>query len=263
MRLKDDHMKNGQLKPVYNIQCATNGGYIIDIEGFSNPADVRTLIPFMDKLLKKYDTKISKAVANSGYENEENYLYLRKKEIKLFIKPLNYEVKKTRKYKNDISRKENMIYCKAEDYYPCHNNKNLRSEKIIYRKNKDGFKSESKIYLCNDCLNYVYFNDCIKIKNKSGLKRIYVSERFEKLRKESEENITTKEGITERLNRSIQAGGIFSYIKSGMQYLRFKHRNIKKVISKIKLLSIAINIKKLSSKIKADKLGFVRYKEAI
>ena len=51
MQLKDDHMKNGQLKPAYNIQCATNGGYIINIEGFSNPADVRPWIPFMNNLL--------------------------------------------------------------------------------------------------------------------------------------------------------------------------------------------------------------------
>jgi transposase len=263
MRLKDDHMKNGQLKPAYNIQCATNGGYIIDIGGFSNPADVRTLIPFMDRLLEKYDTKINRVVADSGYENEENYLYLKEKEISPFIKPLNYEVKKTRKYKNDISKKENMVYHELSDYYLCHNNKKLEFEKIIYRKNKYGYKSESKVYLCKDCLTCGYSSDCIKIENKSGLKRIYISEQFERLRKESEENITTKEGITERLNRSIQAEGVFSYIKSGMQYTRFRHRNMEKVISEMKLLSIAINIKKLSSKIKSDKLGFIKYKEAI
>ena len=263
MRLKDDHMKNGQLKPAYNIQCATNGGYIVGIEGFNNPTDVRTLTPFMDKLLKKYDTKINGVVADSGYESEENYLYLREKKIKSFIKPLNYEVKKTRKYRNDISRKENMTYCKAEDYYLCRNNKKLKFEKMIYRKNKYGFKSESKVYLCNDCLNCTYSSGCIDMKNKTGLKRIYVSERFEELRKESEENIMTEEGITERLNRSIQAEGIFSYIKSGMRYFRFRHRSMEKIISEMRLLSIAINIRKLSSKIKADKLGFIRYKKAI
>lgn len=156
-----------------------------------------------------------------------------------------------------------MTYCKADDYYICHNNKKLNFEKIIYRKNKYGFKSESRVYLCKDCLNCRYSHDCIKFKNKSGLKRIYVAERFENLRKESEENIITKEGITERLNRSIQAEGIFSYIKSGMKYSRFRHRSMKKIVAEMKLLSFAINIKKLSNKMKSNKLGFVKYKEAI
>lgn len=263
MRLKDDHMKNGQLKPAYNIQCATNGGYVVDIEGFSNPADMRTLPTFVNNLLQKYGIKIDRVVADSGYESEENYLYLKQNQIEAFIKPSNYELKKTRKYKKDISKKENMTYCKAGDYYICHNNKKLNFEKIIYRKNKSGFKSESRVYLCKDCLNCRYSHDCIRFKNKSGLKRIYVAERFENLRKESEQNITTKEGITERLNRSIQAEGIFSYIKSGMRYLRFRHRSMEKIVAEMKLLSFAINIKKLSNKMKSNKLGFIKYKETI
>lgn len=156
-----------------------------------------------------------------------------------------------------------MVYCDSGDYYICANNKKLEFEKIIYRKNNYGFKSESRVYLYKDCLSCNYSNDCIKYKNKSGLKRIYVSERFKKLRRKSEENITTEEGITERLNRSIQAEGIFSYIKSGMRYLRFRHRSMNKVIAEMNLLSLAINIRKLSNKMKSNKLGFVRYKEAI
>ena len=263
MRMKEDHMKNGQLKPAYNIQCATNGGYVVDIEGFNNPADMRTLAPFVNNLLEKYDTKINRVVADSGYESEENYLYLKQNQIEAFIKPSNYELKKTRKYKKDISRKENMTYCKTDDFYICHNDKKLEFEKNIYRKNKYGFKSESRVYLCKDCLNCTYSHDCIKFENKSGLKRIYVAERFEKLRKESEENITTKEGITERLNRSIQAEGIFSYIKSGMRYSRFRHRSIEKVIAEMKLLSFSINIKKLGNKMKSNNIGFIKYKEVI
>ena len=49
MRMKEDHMRNGQLKPAYNIQCATNGGYVIGIESFPNPSDMTTLIPFFRK----------------------------------------------------------------------------------------------------------------------------------------------------------------------------------------------------------------------
>ena len=205
MRLKDDHMKNGQLKPAYNIQCATNGNYVVDIEGFSNPADMRTLPHFIDKLLDKYPNKINRVVADSGYESEENYLYLKQKHINAYIKPSNYEIKKKRKYKKDISRKENMKYFEDNDYYLCHNNKQLEFEK----------------------------------------------------------NITTKEGIAERMNRSIQAEGIFSYIKTGMNYSRFRHKSMAKIIAEMKLLSIAINIKKFSNKIRSNNIGFTKYKQAI
>lgn len=263
MRLKDDHMKNGQLKPAYNIQCATNGDYVVGIEGFSNPADMRTLPSFMDNILRKYDMKIDRVVADSGYESEENYLYLKEKQIEAFIKPSNYEIKKNSKYKKDISRRENMTCHESDDYYLCYNNKKLEFEKIVYRKNKYGFKSESKVYLCKDCLNCSYSNDCIKYSNKTGLKRIYISERFESLRKESEKNITTEEGIIERMNRSIQAEGIFSYIKTGMNYSRFRHKSMDKIVAEMKLLSIAINIKKLSNKVRSNKVGLTRYKEAI
>lgn len=76
---------------------------------------MRTLPPFMDNILEKFPNKIDRIVADSGYESEENYLYLKNKQIDAFIKPSNYEIKKTSKYKKDISRKENMTYNKAED----------------------------------------------------------------------------------------------------------------------------------------------------
>lgn len=156
-----------------------------------------------------------------------------------------------------------MTYNESGDYYLCSQKQRLEFEKTVYRKNSHGFRSESKVYICKDCLNCQVSADCIKYKNKSGLKRIYVSDRFEKLREQSEVNIKTKEGITERINRSIQAEGIFSYIKCGMNYSRFRHKTKDKIIAEMKLLSIAINIKKLSSKIVSQQLGFIKYKAVI
>ena len=47
MRMKEDHMRNGQLKPGYNVQIAVNSEYITGIEAFSDRNDVRTLRPFL------------------------------------------------------------------------------------------------------------------------------------------------------------------------------------------------------------------------
>lgn len=68
-------------------------------------------------------------VADAGYESEENYLFIEENGQTAFIKPANYEIAKTRKYKQDISRIENMDYNKKEDVYLCRNGKKLSVEK--------------------------------------------------------------------------------------------------------------------------------------
>ncbi|TCI23802.1 IS5/IS1182 family transposase, partial [Exiguobacterium sp. SH5S4] len=42
---KEDHMKNGQLKPGYNVQIATEGQYTLAYDVYPNPTDMKTLIP--------------------------------------------------------------------------------------------------------------------------------------------------------------------------------------------------------------------------
>lgn len=44
MRMKDDHMGNGQLKAAYNIQVGTSGQYIIDATIHQRPGDTACAI---------------------------------------------------------------------------------------------------------------------------------------------------------------------------------------------------------------------------
>ena len=50
---KEDHMKNGQLKPGYNLQIATNSQFVFLII-ISNPTDTRTMIPFLNSIQETY-----------------------------------------------------------------------------------------------------------------------------------------------------------------------------------------------------------------
>ncbi len=45
MRMKDDHMRNGQLKPGYNVQIGVNSEYITGIDAFTNRTDYGTMVP--------------------------------------------------------------------------------------------------------------------------------------------------------------------------------------------------------------------------
>ncbi|MFP9084404.1 IS1182 family transposase, partial [Enterococcus faecalis] len=42
MRVKEDPMKNGQLKPAYNLQIATCNQFVLGYDVFQNPTDTKT-----------------------------------------------------------------------------------------------------------------------------------------------------------------------------------------------------------------------------
>lgn len=119
MRMKDDHMRNGQLKPAYNVQIAVNSEYITGVDVFSNRTDFGTLVPFLKRLQRQHNRKYAEVTADAGYESLENYLYLEANGQLSFIKPSNYEAKKTRHFKEKIGRIENMTYDAEEDCFTC------------------------------------------------------------------------------------------------------------------------------------------------
>ena len=91
MRMKEDHMRNGQLKPAYNVQIAVNSEYITGIDVFSNRTDFGTLVPFLKTLQRQHGRKYDSVTADAGYERLGNYLFLESNGQMSFIKPANYE----------------------------------------------------------------------------------------------------------------------------------------------------------------------------
>ena len=49
MRMKDDYMRNGQLKPGYNLQIGVVSEYICAYDIFSNPSDSKNSNSFFGK----------------------------------------------------------------------------------------------------------------------------------------------------------------------------------------------------------------------
>lgn len=204
--------------------------------------------------------KYKKIVADAGYESEENYVYLKANGQLSFIKPSNYEISKTRKYKNDISRIENMEYNEDEDFYICRNDKKLIVSNVIKRKSKTGYISEKTIYTCEDCSNCQYKGSCIKGNNfktplEERVKKLETSKIFNKQRKDGLERILSDEGCELRMNRSIQAEGSFGELKQDMGFRRFLCKGKQNVLAESILLAMAHNINKLHNKIQSGRTG--------
>ena len=204
--------------------------------------------------------KYKNITADAGYESEENYLFLEANNQIAFIKPANYEISKTRKYKNDIGKIENMEYDKISDFYTCKNNRKLTVSHIRHNKTKTGYVSEKTIYTCENCSDCPCKSDCIKGNNcKTPLgertKVLQVAKTFIKHRKEDLERIISDEGVLYRMNRSIQAEGSFGDIKQDIQFRRYLSKGTANVLAESTLLAIARNINKLHNKIQNGKTG--------
>ena len=112
--------------------------------------------------------------------------------------------------------------------------------------------SEARIYECSDCSGCPYLGKCYKGKYN---KRIQVSPKFDEYRKGSERNITSEEGILLRVNRSIQAEGVFGITKQDMGFTRFLTRGTGMVKTEYLLLALGFNINKLHNRIQNDRFG--------
>ena len=260
MRMKEDAMRNGQLKPAYNLQHGVDAEYITWLMIGPQPTDTTTLIPFLKEAEEYLAFKYSKIIADAGYESEENYLFLEDNDQVAFIKPANYEISKTRKYKNDIGKVENMTYLEEKDAYRCKNDRELNFESIKHVKSKTGYISDKHIYKCKDCSGCPYKSECIKGHNcKTPLeernKVLQVAKKFIKQRQEDLERIVSEEGILLRVNRSIQAEGSFGDLKQDMQFRRYLSKGTANVLAESILLAMARNINKLHNKIQNEKTG--------
>lgn len=260
MHMKEDHMKNGQLKPGYNVNVATVSEYIVGNYISADRTDTKTFIPFLNKLCQRHPVR--RVVVDSGYESEENYHYADgSKQLSLFVKPADHEQKKRRKYKNDIGRRENMTYDAEKDEYTCTQGRKLQAIAVKSRKSETGYVQNVTVYECANCKDCPVKELCIrqrktdKMPLSERVKRLNVSKYFVQQRQAMEQKISTKEGILLRVNRSIQAEGVFAMIKEAMNFRRFLTRGTGNVTVEWHLVSMAYNILKLHHKIQTGRLG--------
>lgn len=239
MRMKEDHMRNGQLKPAYNVQIGVNSEYITGIDVFCNRTDYGTLQPFLKTMERMQHRKYEKIVADAGYESMENYLYLERHGMGSYIKPQNHEVKQTAKFRRQIGRAENMGYNAEEDYYVCAQGRKLK----LYRESeKDGIVTSH--YRCESCAGCPCRDACCKAKDGEQPKELQIRKQFEQYRAISEANVTTDEGIYLRLCRSIQAEGTFALLKTDFGFRRFLTTGKANVRTELFFLALGFNLKK-------------------
>ena len=249
MRMKEDHMLNGQLKPAYNVQIAVENYFIIHGYVSNDRTDYNTLIPVIRKHSIAFEEKLKEVTADSGYCSEKNLLFLKENDITSYIKLQDHEKRKTRAYKEDIGKHYNMTSQIFEDehYYVCHDGRELRYINTE-TKEQDGYTQTFEVYGCADCSGCEHKAKCLykynPEKDAEKNKVMKINEQWEELKSESHANIESEKGILNRQIRSIQTEGHFGDMKENENFRRFNHRTSDKVYKEFMLFAIGRNINK-------------------
>ena len=254
MRMKEDHMRNGQLKPGYNVQLAVEGEYIVGVDISSERSDQLTLLPLLDRMYAGTGKRHACIVADAGYESEENYLGVQARGQLAYIKPQNYEKAKKRRYRTNAFLRENMPYNEQADTYTCPAGKLFELTGEKKRKSKSQYEATVSVYECFSCEGCPQKTLCTRAK---GNRRLEVSKKFVALRAAALERITSSDGTVLRRNRSIQSEGAFGVLKQDYGFRRFLRRGEVNVFTETLLYAMAYNVNKLHNKLIQERTGCV------
>ena len=251
MRMKEDAMNNGQTKPGYNLQIATENQFIVDYSLFPNPADTKTLIPFLESFEKRYQKMPDTVVADAGYGSEENYHFMSEKGIDAYVKYNYFHKEQQPKFKPDPFKSENFYYNKEHDYCICPMGQKMQRVATKFSRTESGYAIRTDCYRAIRCEGCPLRCLCFNAKGNRTIER---NHRLSEYKRKARELLCSEEGIRHRGQRSIEPEAVFGQMKYNMGYKRFRHFGTEKVFMDFSFFAIAFNIKKMCKKLLKDGL---------
>lgn len=244
MRMKEDHMKNGQLKPGYNVQISTENQFITHYGIFQRPADTLTYITYQKAFRDRYGRFSEANVADSGYGSEENYKFMTDNGIVPYVKFNMFHAEQKKKYRNNPFLPHNLFYNEKDNYYVCPMGQHMDFIGEEKRHTESGFEQTVSIYKAKSCHGCPLRAQCHKA---NGNRTIEVNHRLNAYKDMVRELLTSDEGLMHRSRRPIEPEAVFGHIKANGMFKRFRLKGLSGTNIEFGLKAIAHNLKKLSA----------------
>lgn len=259
MRMKDDHMKNGQLKPAYNAQISTENQFITHVSVHQTPGDTTTLESHLDGFEEAYEKQSAEVVADAGYGSEENYEMLEKKGAAAYLKYNYFHKEQKKKTKNNPFLPQNIFYNAERDFYVCPMGQRMENAGTGKRVSANGYESGVTYYQARRCEGCPLRGMCHQ---GQGNRKIEVNHRLNELKAKARELLTSGKGLIHRSNRPIEPEAVFGQLKSNNKFNRFTFRGLKKVTLEFLLMALGHNFRKLAAAaVFSVKTGFTSQKQ--
>ncbi|AWG23801.1 IS1182 family transposase [Flavobacterium kingsejongi] len=247
MRMKEDHMLNGQLKPAYNTQISTQNQIIVHYTIHQNPTDTKTLQPHLENLEQTFGKKVFKKIkeitTDAGYGSEENYDYLKQKKLKAFVKYNTFEKEQDQNYqkKHKAFSKENLYYNPEEDYYVCPMGQKMHKTYQNQKTTTTGYTQTLSHYQAKNCEGCSLRGQCFKAQGNRSIERNHNLERH---KQQARELLLSEIGIQRRKQRSADVEPVFAQLKHNNGFRRFSLKGLQKVELEFGLMALGHNLRK-------------------
>lgn len=245
MRLKEDHMRNGQLKPAYNVQVGSSGQFILGYSLHQRPGDTRCLLPHLETVREKYGVEPERLIADAAYGSEENYVKLEEKHISALIKYHTYEKENTRKVKKNPHHQQNWTYVEEEDVWICANGKKLVRTGTSKQTTESGYTSVTRHYQCHECEGCPFRSACTT--SKYG-RTTQWNPIYHEQKQKARERLESEEGQARYRQRQTDIESVFGQIKQNRGFRRFVLRGLQKVSIEWGLVCAAHNLLKKAAR---------------
>jgi transposase len=242
MRMKDDYMKNGQLKPGYNLQMGTEGQFVVGFSVHQRPGDPGCLVPHLTGLKEKIGRLPKNVIADSAYGSEENYAYINQEKVENYLKYNSFGKEQRPRYKPNPFASDQLEYDPEKDELICPAGKRLAYRYTFYRETDNGYRGERRCYEAEDCSGCPLRSQCTKAK---GNRRVEISFQLKAWRQQAYQNLTSQTGMKLRSLRGVEVESVFGRLKEDWEFRRFLLRGMEKVKTELGLLCIAQNMAKL------------------
>lgn len=243
MRMKDDHMMNGQLKPAYNVQISTENQFVTNFSMHQRPGDTATLTPHLEQFKELYNKQSKKVVADAGYGSEQNYQWSECNGIEAFIKYNMFHKEQKKAFKNDAFASSNLFYNPDKNYLVCPMGQRMLFVGQQKRVSELGNVTQISIYKAIKCDGCPLRGEC---HNAQGNRQVELNHKLIAYRKQARERLLSAEGRDLRGRRAIEPEAVFGQIKSNNKFNRFTLRGLEKTEIEFGIVSISHNLRKLA-----------------
>jgi len=242
MRMKEDHMLNGQLKPAYNVQVSSCDQYIVDYSIHQATTDTTTFINHMEQHKELYGTLPAEVTADAGYGSEQNLQYLEDNGVEGFVKYSYFDKEQSSSHHDNRPFTADKLYYNQErDCYYCPMGQPMQNVGTYIKTTATGYQQHLTKYRAANCEHCPLNGVCHKSK---GNRVIEVNANLNRLKAIAHQNLTSEKGLRHRKKRPWDVESVFGNIKSNHGFRRFMLKGIEKVSIETGLLAIAQNLRK-------------------